>query len=416
MMKKNKILFSILFLTAFLFGCKEEYSTPIDDTGDAPMAVINPSAESIAGGAIITYTLPNDPNLLYVKAVYERNGAMVESKSSYFKNYIVIEGLGDINERDVKLYAVSRGEKASDPVSIKIIPEAPAIAGVLSSLKVLASFGGMSVSFQNPAATAAIPNNIVVGILVWDTRLNEWQDVDAYYTGLENGTFSVRGLEAVERKFGFFVKDTWGNKTEIIEKVLTPIYEEELDVKKITYAKGKYPVPQNMPLPVTGGPVLEPGNLSSWPFTNLFDGVIGNSGFHTNERNPVPIWIAMDLGVTAKLSRYKIWQRMHDNNNTYFYSHGNPHKWEIWGTNTPTDPNSWVLMDNRTMVKPSGLPVGQVNNDDVEIARLGHEYEFPLSAPAVRYIAWKHIDSWASIEGTTGFIHMSEMKLWGQVQ
>lgn len=409
-------MFSLFLLTAILSGCKEEFAKPISDSEAAPMAIINPSVKSIAGGAVITYTLPNDPNLLYVKAVYERNGAKVESKSSYFKNYVVVEGLGNTNEQNVSLYSVSRGEKTSSPVSVKVIPMAPPIAGVLSSLNVVESFGGMSVRFENPAATEFLPNNVVIGVLVWDPVLNEWKDVDAYYTGLESGAFSVRGLEAVERKFGFFVKDTWGNKTEIVEKVLTPIYEEALDVKKITYAKGKYPVPQRQPLPVGGSPVLEPGNLSSWPFTNLFDGAIGNSGFHSTERNPVPIWIPMDLGVTAKLSRYRIWQRMHDNNTTYFYSHGNPHKWEIWGTNTPTDANSWVLLDARVMVKPSGLPIGQVNNDDVEIARLGHEYEFPLSAPAVRYIAWKHIDSWAAIEGTTGFLHMSEMKLWGQIQ
>ena len=415
-MKKIKILFSLFLLTTILFGCKEEFSEPIDENGSAPKPIANASIENISGGAIISYTLPDDPNLLYVKAVYERNGTTVESKSSYFRNYVVVEGLGDTNERNVTLYAVSRAEKSSDPVNVKIAPLAPSISLVLTSLDIVESFGGMSVKFENPASTASLSNNIVIGVLLWDTNLNEWKDVDAHYTGLDSGSFSVRGLPSVEQKFGFFVRDTWGNKTEIIEKVLTPIYEEEIDVSKITYAKGKYPVPQVAPFPATGGPVLEPGNLSSWPFGSLFDGKIGNSGFHTNERNPVPIWIPMDLGVKAQLSRYKIWQRMHDNNSTYFYSHGNPHEWEIWGTNTPTYPNSWQLLDHQVMVKPSALPVGQVNNDDVEIARLGHEYEFPLGTPAVRYIAWKHIDSWAAIEGSTGFLHMSEMKLWGQIK
>jgi hypothetical protein len=417
-MKRNiKILFSFFLLAILLVnGCKKELNKPIDDNPNAPQPITNPVVKNIAGGAVISYTLPEDANLLYVKAVYERNGETVASKASYFRNNIIVEGLGDTVEQNVVLYAVSRSEVPSEPVNVKINPLAPAISGVLKSLDIVESFGGMSIKFLNPAPTSSAPNNIVIGILMWDTRLSEWVDVDAYYTGLESGVFSVRGLESVEQKFGFFVKDTWGNRTDTIEKILTPIYEEELDVSKIKYVKGKYPVPQKAPLPTTGDPVLEPGNLSSWPFDNLFDGEIGNSGFHTNERNPVPIWIPMDLGVTAQLSRYKIWQRMHDNNSTYFYSHGNPHEWEIWGTNTPNDPDSWQLLDHRVMVKPSGLPIGQVTNDDVEIARLGHEYEFPIGTPAVRYIAWKHIDSWASIDGSTGFLHMSEMKLWGQIK
>ncbi len=412
-----KTIISFFFFAILLInGCKKETNKPIDNIQNATQPITNPVVTNIAGGAVITYTLPNDPNLLYVKAVYERSGKTVTSKSSYFKSSITVEGLGDTTEQNVALFAVSRSEISSEPVNVKVSPLAPAIFDVLASLDIVESFGGMSIKFLNPATSSPSPNNIVIGILMWDTHLNEWVDVDAYYTGLENGVFSVRGLESVEKKFGFFVRDTWGNRTDTIEKTLTPIYEEELDVSKIKYAKGKFPVPQKVPLPTTGDPVLEPGNLSSWPFDKLFDGGIGNSGFHTNERNPVPIWIPIDLGVTAQLSRYKIWQRMHDNNSTYFYSHGNPHEWEIWGTNTPNDPESWVLLDHRIMTKPSGLPVGQVNNDDVEIARLGHEYEFPLGTPEVRYIAWKHIDSWASIEGSTGFLHMSEMKLWGQIR
>jgi hypothetical protein len=415
-MKNFKVILS-LFLLVVLASCyKEELHKTIYSSEGAPGPVSNAVVKNIHGGAIIEYSLPDNENLLYVKAVFERQGKIVESKSSFYKKSILIEGLGDTLQREVKLYTVSRSEESSQPVSITINPLAPAIKDVLTSLQIKESFGGMNINFQNPESTGEKPYNIVIGIVGWDSTLNEWKDVDAYYTGLSGGNFSVRGLAAVKRKFGFFVKDTWNNITDTIVQELTPIYEEEIDGSKITYAKGKFPVPQIAPLPIGGGPVLEPGNLSSWPFDNLFDGEIGNNGFHSNEKNPIPAWFAMDLGKTIRLSRYKVWQRMHDNNTTYFYSHGNPHEWEIWGTNTPNDVNSWVLLDHEIMVKPSDLPIGQVNNDDVEIARNGHEYEFPLSTPAVRYIAWKHIDNWASIKGATGFLHMSELRFWGQIQ
>ncbi|ACU02934.1 MULTISPECIES: DUF5000 domain-containing lipoprotein [Pedobacter] len=414
-MKQFKTILTLFMLVSVVMSsCKEETLKPLYGEKGAPKPVTNASVENIAGGAIISYTLPDDANLLYVKAEYERQGKMVVSKSSFYKKSVLIEGLGDTNPREVKLYAVGTGEEASAPIKVTINPLAPPIFGVMQSLAIRESFGGMNVKFLNPASTGERPYNIVIGVVVWDDKLSEWKDVDAYYTGLASGGFSVRGLEAKPRKFGFFVKDTWDNRTDTLQKEMTPIYEEQL--KAAVDVRKKFPIPQIRPLPVDGSLLAEPGNLSSWPFTNLFDNQIGNNGFHSNEKNPLPAWFPMDLGKVTRLSRYKIWQRMHDDNSTYFYSHGNPHEWEIWGTNTPADQNSWVMLDHQIMVKPSGLPVGQVSNDDVEIARAGHEYEFPLDAPAVRYIAWKHIDNWASIQGTLGFLHMSELRIWGQIQ
>lgn len=410
-MKKIKIIL-LFFLSASLWSCKEEMATPIYGGSGAPKPITNVAVENVPGGAVISYTLPNDDNLLYVKAVYERQGQMVTSKSSFYKKEVFVEGLGDTKAREVKLYAVSRAEEASEPVTVTINPLAPPIYDVLGSLEIKESFGGMNVKFLNTQSTGERPYNIVIGVVVWDAQLNEWQDVDAYYTGLAGGTFSVRGLEAVERKFGFFTKDTWNNVTDTLEMVLTPIYEEELGAP--SYARNKFPVPQKPPLTQDGSDIGQPGNLGSWPFERLFDGAIGNNGFHSTEKQPLPAWFAMDFGQKVRLSRYKVWQRMHDNNETYFYSHGNPHEWEIWGTNDPNNVDSWELLDHEIMVKPSGLPIGQVSNDDVETARNGHEYELPLETKAYRYIAWKHIDNWASIGGSLGFLHMSELKFWGQ--
>src|SRR5690606_10232766 len=118
-------------------------------------------------------------------------------------------------------------------------------------------------------------------------------------------------------------------------------------------------------------------------------------------------------GQKVKFSRYKVYQR--NSNGTYIYNHGNPHEWQLWGTNTPTDVNSWVMLDHRIMIKPSGLPLGQYTNDDLEAVNSGHEYEVSIDAPAVRYLAWKHIDNWAAIEGTSGHLHIAELEFWGQV-
>jgi hypothetical protein len=68
------------------------------------------------------------------------------------------------------------------------------------------------------------------------------------------------------------------------------------------------------------------------------------------------------------------------------------------------------------MVKPSGLPVGINSNEDNEAVNEGQEFDLPIGVPAVRYIAWKHIDNWGAIDGATGFLHMMELTVWGQKQ
>ncbi|MGK6353352.1 DUF5000 domain-containing lipoprotein [Parapedobacter sp. DT-150] len=412
-----KIFTAALLVVSVIQSCKEETNEILHDDSAAPGPISDPVAEAIPGGAIIRYGLPADENLLYVKAVYERGGKEVVSKSSLYNDQVLVEGLGDTQEREVTLYAVSRSEVESTPVMIRITPLTPTIEDVLESLDIVESFGGMRVTFENKASTPETPSNIVIGVVRWNDELKEWEDIDAHYTGLAQGDFSVRGLDAVKGTFGFYVKDVWDNQSDTISTELTPIYEEELigtTFRDMRSGSPQYPIPQIPPLPASGEPIKHPGNLGSWPWARLWDGELGNTGFHTTERMDVPIWIPIDMRVKVKLSRYRIWQR--NSNGGYLYSHGNPHEWEIWGTNTPEDVDSWERLDHRVMEKPSGLPLGQLSNDDLAIAEAGHEYEFSIDAPPVRYIAWKHIDSWASIEGATGFLHMAEMKIWGQIQ
>lgn len=396
-------------------ACKEDKLSPINDDGHAPKAIANIEVENIAGGAKIKYSPPDDNNLLYVKAVYNLKGVKMEAKASYYKNFIVIEGFGDTNEREISLYAVSRSEKLSEAVNVKIKPLPAPVYNVFNSLKIQETFGGILISFENLSAlNGGVNTNVVIGALLWDTKLNEWKSIDIHYSGLVNETYSIRGLASNPYKFGFYLKDRWDNHTDTLKVELTPIYEVALDKAKWADLKPKnYPIPQIGVLPASGNPmVLAVDYSSSYKVTNLWDNK-PTTLYHTKQAVEQPVWIPIDLGVTAKLSRYKIWQR---GTSTYAFNHGNPHEWEIYGTNTPSIPDSWVLLEHRIMEKPSGLPVGTNSNDDIAIAEAGQEYDFPLGIPAVRYIAWKHIDCWAAIEGQSGFLHLGELSLWGQLK
>lgn len=404
-MKKYTYIY-LLAVILIIAACKQDKLQPINKDS-APQAITNVQVENLAGAAKISYSLPNDPQLLYVKAVYDLNGEQMEAKASYYTNSLIVDGFGDSTAHQVSLYAVSRGEHESAPVEVEVKPHTPPIYQAYNSLDVIPSFGGMNVKFTNPAE-----GDLVIGVLLWDDAVKGWRQIDTHYTALASGSFSVRGLDPVEQKFGFFIKDRWSNYTDTLVKVLTPIYEVELDKSKFSDERKKWPVPQMLPLPASGNPMVEAVDYSgSYPEKNLWDGRYDKM-FHTKQNYDQPVWIPIDLGVKAKLSRYKIWQRP----GGYLYNHGNPHEWELWGTNTPQDPNSWVKLDHRIMVKPSGLPLGQVSNEDADIANAGQEYEVPLDAPAVRYIGWKNIDCWSAIQGATGFFHLEEITFWGQEQ
>ncbi|NLX67516.1 MAG: DUF4959 domain-containing protein, partial [Bacteroidales bacterium] len=91
----NKIVYLIVFLMSIVgISCKEEGRVDfIDEHAPAPAQVTNVLIENRAGGALLKYTLPVDKNLLYVRAEYEiKPGVIRETKSSYFKDSLVLEG------------------------------------------------------------------------------------------------------------------------------------------------------------------------------------------------------------------------------------------------------------------------------------------------------------------------------------
>ncbi|MDF2193320.1 DUF5000 domain-containing lipoprotein [Paraflavitalea sp. CAU 1676] len=402
-MKRINILLAATMLI-MVAACKEEILGPTGD-GNAPAPVTNTLVENLPGAAKISYTLPKDPNLLYVKAVYEINGVKMEERASYFNNNLTVQGFGDTRERDVVLYAVSRNEKPSEAVTVKVKPLPPAIEDIYNSLVVINTFGGINVTYKN-----IYKAKVVIEVLL--DSAGEWRSLDAEYTELQQGDFSSRGLPPVERTFGLFVRDRWNNRSDTLTIKRTPVPEELLPAP--TYKRNAWPIPQRAPLPASGLPMVSPGNLSSWTFDKMFNDIISSGdGFHTNEKLDQPIWLPFDLGRTTKLSRYKIWQRQAG----YIYNHGNPHRWELWGSNNPTDTSSWVLLGSYVMAKPSGgESPGAETSQDADVAAAGQEYDFLVSAPAVRYVAWKNIDSWGNIGGEKGFFHLTEMKIWGQRQ
>lgn len=395
-MRSYKLPFIIWgMLGVLLYGCKPEIHEPLTGSGDGstPDPLKSVTVTSLPGAAQLTYVLPASTGLLYVKAVYEiQPGVKREVRASYYNNSMVIDGFADTLLHQVQLYVVTRDEKQSEPVTVTVSPLIPPYLSVYRSLSVLADFGGIRVSFKNKTSA-----EISIVALTTDST-GVFDQADAYYTKADSGIYSLRGYKAEKRKFGFFIKDRWGNTSDTLMGEYTPLYEELLDKTKF----------REVGLPTDIG--------YGWglPMTNLWDGIFsGYNMWHSADKlDGMPVWITFDLGTTAQLSRIGLWQRNQDGG--WIYAQNNPREFEIYGSANPNPngswDNSWTLLAHHTVIKPSGLPVGQTNSTDVTAAETGEMMDVPLSAPKVRYIRVKILRTWTD----GGYAaNIAEMSLWG---
>ncbi len=389
----------VIFGLALLAGCTKtdlNKHYPIETGGPKPGIISNIKVINKPGAAIITYTLPDDANLQYVMAQYYINNTTLrEAKSSRYTDTIHVDGFNKADEYTVTLYSVSKSEVRSDSVIVKVHPETPPYRTIAYTLKLNDDFGGVNVTFEN-----SDESKIAIVIITKDNN-NEFFPAETFYTQSKTGSYSVRGFDTIPRVFGVYIKDRWNNVSDTLFKEVHPMFERMLDKSKFR----SYKLPFDQP------------SAWGWEMSNLWDGKTGEPGFHTLQgAEPHPHRFTFDMGVVAKLSRFKILQRSGD----WFYGHGNPKKWIMWGT--ATEPNSsgtdegWVNLMACESIKPSELPAGQTSNEDISHARgidgLGEEFTFPLSAPPVRYIRMEILENWSG----TDFFHALEVTFWGNPQ
>ncbi|MDR3246462.1 MAG: DUF4959 domain-containing protein [Prevotellaceae bacterium] len=400
MKRKNIRYINIYIFIMLIFAAcaKEIEHEPIGSgNGAAPGQVKNVNVENISGGAILTYDLPDNVDLQYVKAVYTSNNIQRESRASAYVKTLKIEGFGTTDERTIQLYAVNRMEKASSPVDVTIKPLTPSVLLVRRSLDEQVDFGGFVVSFENVNKT-----DIAINILVKDSIEDRFNEYDATYTSIERGVFSVRGLPNRENDFGIYVVDRWDNYSDTLFFRLTPWREDNLLKSGFRARTVHGDVGWNFH---SGAPEKAWDNdVSQWNFA------------HTDFPAEFPHRFTMDLGVDVKLSRFKFWQRPGDD---VLYQHGAPKVYKIYGR--PDDPGSgnagdifdgWTLLMQCNSFKPSGLPLGQNSGEDVEFAALGEEFSFPRDVPVVRYLRFEMLESWSGMKCST----IGELGFWGEIQ
>lgn len=393
---------SICTVLIFLFGACENnlYNRPLGGSSGNPGKVVVTNIEPTPGGAVISYTLPKDPDLLYVVARYTEKGITREFKASYYTNKLEIEGLSREQDYQVELVAYNRGDKASESVMATIRPSTPPFLAVVRSMTGSATYGGIDISCENPSEAS-----IAIGVLTQDHE-GVWYERDTHYTSRTAPRFSVRGFGDGEREFKVFVRDKWENHSDTVSFSVSPIGETILDKSKF----------QEVTLKGDSNPTQHGGQLRYiWDGRALGD-TEGQWGMHTgNTATGVPMYITFDLGVEATLSRFNLQCIMDDK---HMFGDMSPRRYEVWGrrdqpslvavTDDGAFTHDWFKMGDVENIKPSGLPLGNLNDSDRAAARAGDELVFEYNKFSARYIRIRCVMNW---NGNTNMC-FSEVTFW----
>lgn len=389
---------SVVLVLFMASSCQKDLIPKALKTGEAPGPIKNYTYESIPGGAIITYDLPEGSDLRYVKATYTLNtGVSREAKSTIYKNTILVDGFANEGEYDIRLNAVSMGDVESTPFTAKIKALRPAHKLLIDSIQVnngmYAAFGGLNIDFRNYTESSMVFH------LLAKNATNQWQEIQTSYSSAKSGRIRLRGQEPVEQDYAVFVTDRWNNRSDTIAVKLTPFQEALINTKftalNLSNDTWEHHTAQGR----------------ARPLVIMFDGLHAQNSqiFQTKPSSVMPQWFTFDMIQAFRLSRFILYPDVPPSEKNVFMG-GQPHEFELWGSNSPTASfDSWTLVGSFKSVKPSGSPLGVVTADDIAQARNGEEFEVEGNAGSFRYWRFKTLSSW----GKVPYIQISELTFYG---
>jgi hypothetical protein len=392
-------------LLAVYWSCKKKdgYNDIVSKDGTRPGVVTNVQVTNFNGGAYITYDLPASGNVLYVQADYKINDVKTrQTKSSYYTDTIIVEGFAKVQDYQVVLHSVSRANVMSDPVTATVHPAMPAYLLIRPSIVLNSDFGGVNIRALNP-----LKKPIGVIFMAYDSTEGKLMIQDQHYTSVDTINYSVRGYAAVPRQFGVYITDQFGNVSDTLIQTITPLFETQLN-KSLFFT---YHLTSDSPIGY------------GWELPYLWDGKTdGNSaGWHTNPGGIQPMVATFGIGVTAKLSRFVMWERP----NEFTYGHGNPKDFSIWTSSVaaPADVHlpafapvgtvlgDWINTGNfKFPDPPSGLQPGFTNAADMAFVAAGVNFNFPSNGPDVKFVRVCVADTWSGGD----FAHIMEMSFYGK--
>jgi hypothetical protein len=405
-----------VFLTATLFfSCaEEERITYYDPDAPAP-AKLDPttvSVKNLPGKSVVKYQLPDDANLLYVKAVYESApGVAREAKASVFVDTLLLEGFYAAGDYPVELFCVGKNEKPSGAVGVTVSPLTPPVIDAFPSLALKASFGGVFGSYQN-----LHDSELKVYLLADTADTGNYELLRSFVSIGRNPAFTYLNMKAKETRFAAYLQDRWGNRSDTLYRTLTPVFEEEID--KDTWEWYSPSLPSDCQVWAENNAVYHPSKM--WDNNNPMDWAAGTVGLGNT---PLPLTTTIRLGARVTLSHITIygaamWPMT--------YSGPAPKIFEVYGSdlNSPGDNlfgSDWTLLGQFVMTIPSGntSPTGpdiehSINDGDVFFFEPTETIPDPYLP--TRFVRIRFIETWGKVSGAKAMVFIGELDIWGKYE
>ena len=389
----KKIIF-LIFLITLTFSCSKN-----EDVDSTPPGILsNISVVPTNGGGIISYSLPSDNDISYVRAEYTNSqGEEVFRVSSSYNTSVDINGLNQTTPIKVRLYVIDENENISDEVEVEFTPLESFIYLVQQSIEISPDLGGVKITWENIATKTVF---VYVHILNGSDETIRILSSD----NAEESLF-IRGLDAVEMTFSTKVEDFDGNITDLqVVGNFTPLFEEKIEKNTWTL--------------ITSQSIN--GNAYEGRTVNFWDDIVDtvetdsdNSYFiATRENNGgslnFPLDIVIDLNKNVKIKRFKVWQRAYwyqGGGVTYHYQEENIKSFNLYASN---DAQSWDLLGQFDIGDPRDS-AGNIPASAFQEAIDGHDFTLANTSEQFRYLKFSITSNYGSTQLTVG----SEITLFG---
>jgi hypothetical protein len=375
MFKKIFFIFTVTVCASLFCSCgRDNVNEPHGSTA-VPKQVTVREVIDREGSSVIYFNLPDDKNIKYVRAAWTTDdGKEIDATASFYTDSLVVYGFKDACSVDVRLYSVSTGNVASEPVVQPVNPLTPPYLAIAQRMAIGAGidpyFLGLRVDVPNPTqarlsfytykANSEIPGG--------------WQEIGQYYSSAPTVSYRIGKQDTLPTTFAVRIKDNFDHWSEYQAFEITPWWEEPCDKSK--YAECKVHRINESGERAFDSKCLDwdGHQMHSWSgsavaFNKLWDNskmVSAANCYHTlpSTEKDLPQSFCIDLGKEYKLSRALVWVRASDTRmggSTDDWQHvwkgGMPKHVRIYGSTYLGDYPADYLEDN--ISDPSWLLIGE---------------------------------------------------------
>ena len=388
----------LLLLTILIFAVN---SCSKQDDGDTtpPSVLTIDSVTPTNGGGIISYTLPNDDDILYVRAEYiNSNGVDVSRASSSYNNSIEIDGLNQTTALTITLYVVDQNYNQSAPIYVELVPLDSFIYLVQESIEVNTDLGGFRITWENIQSKT-------VYVFVHINNGTE-EEIRILSSNNSSESIAVRGLPSEEITISTRIEDFDENSTTLEEKgTLTPLFEQVIDKSTWTLVASQ----------------SVNGNAWEGASANFWDDVIDTTN-NNSDNSYFMIWrdlnggsldwpldLVIDLNKNVKITRFTVWQRAFWYNGhsdiPYYFQEENMKSFNLYASN---DAQVWEELGQFDIGDPRDSE-GNIPQSALDSAANGHEFELDEVSESFRYLKFRVTSNY----GSEAYVNGSEITMYG---